>query len=213
MTKLSQKNAARRKIFIFCIAAVLTLTTSTSAFAATYATQYPWGPHFFTPYTGAFSVSRNSVEVADLCWTSSQISEILSEQSQMGPGAKATIEFEFRPQGYSTHDIWSQPQGGTLESDLPSYFFEFQKNDYDDVTIGSRAVGSVLPEKKYSGTLTLTPMSNAPTSFQYVFESEFGAWIPLASDLVHDSVPYYYEQFDKYTYLGQTYTWYWRVNP
>jgi len=130
------------------------------------AEEQTWGPHWYTPYTATVSANSDSVKGAFLKWTSEQISLFDSNDYW---------ELEFRPKNSSGNLInpnTIRVGKGSISSNLPSAYREFDKND---VTVATKKCSSLEAEKSYYATQTLTEVSN-PASATFIIESEMGSY-------------------------------------
>ncbi len=170
--------------------------------SAIWPTNVDW-PGFYTPYTGKFYASTTAVKVSDFSWSSAQTDSFASTTLRYG------LEFEFRPNGVTKDDVWSEHLSEA--TNMPTAFFEFQASDPDDIAIGCGQLSAVWAGNVYYASMSLrkNPSFNQ-TNLAYTFESEYGRWVPIVSSVLQDFDPINYAVYlDSYNNVnfGRTYSW------
>jgi|GEM_PF-2678655 len=177
-----------KKILLLVFILLIGITLSGAIFAAE---EQTWGPHWYTPYTATVSANSDSVKGSSMKWTSEQISLFDSNDYW---------ELEFRPKNSSgslinPNTIWVGK--GSISSNLPSAYREFDEND---VTVATKKCNALQAEKSYYATQTLTEVSN-PASATFIIESEMGSYFLI------DGFPEYYEVFMTNAVKNTSYSW------
>lgn len=192
------------KTIALCLCLVMLSTVM--IIPASAATEYTWGPHYWTPEKGSFRASTTIASAYGLQWTSDQIAIIKRDQAMTNYWHYGT-EFEFRPidsngNSINPHSIWSAET--SFSTNLPAAYYEFQDDDPDDIAVCNRFDAAITPNATYYAHLYLKPVSGASNSTRYIFESEYGmSFVGLT-----DALPTSYEQYTlSATYFGNIYHW------
>jgi len=181
--------------------AVATVASSVMSVSASAWERVDW-PGFYTPQSGKFFASGSVVQVTNMRWSANQISEFSDNILKHG------IEFEFRP-SLNPHNVWSGVVSSS--SNLPEAYFEFQPDDDDDIAVCCGQVKGIQNGAVYYGVMSLTKQPGfTTTNLPYTFESEYGKWVPVASNIKDDYWPLYgatYNDGGNNVLFGQSYSW------
>ncbi len=197
------KNLKKKIVALgLCLA---TMASSMASMSASAAAKYEnWRPTY-APISGTFYASKSAVIVQDLCWDSSQLSEL------SGFLLRHTEEFEFRPSIAAT-SVWNGAT--TTDSNLPRAYFEGDdpNEDSDDATIGCGDVSQIRSGTAYYGVMGLNTASGFTNNkLTYNFEAELCEHVPGASEFLDDYLPLKYSRFrdwDNVATFGEDYSWY-----
>lgn len=179
------------------LAAMASSVMSLSASALEYD---PVWQSYYVPYRGDFYADSSVVRVQNLKWTASQMEDI-KDRNPLVPSP--SIELEFRPASpvNDPHEIWAGKS--TLSTNIPNGKFEFQADDYDDVTVVIPNIKSCTPEQGYYATQTMIPKSGGYTNVTYNFACELGS----RSSIANDSWPIRKSFFSQTASFGHWYGW------
>lgn len=180
--------------------AVATVASSVMSVSAS-ALEYDYWPAYYVPYRCDFYADTNVVRVQNVKWTSSQI-EAIKSRNPLVPSP--SIELEFRPASPTAnpHEIWDSVDGA-LSTNMPNGHFEFQDDDYDDVTVSIRNVKDCTPEQGYYATQKMNPKVGGYTDVTYDFACELGTY----SHLKGDSLPLRKAYFSRTVSFGHWDGW------
>lgn len=190
----------KKTAFVFVLILSLSIFLLIPVFAAT---QDPWGPNWYTPYSGSMKAASGYVEAKDLYWSSSSLSTFATLQA--GTSWFLVTEYEFRPNSGHPIDYWQNPSTSDYFSNFPSAYYEFEGGTSDsdnDIAVCCGHVNGCYTSTAYYGRIYLNSQPGANFSSNTLqLESEYGIYI------LFDALPSNYELWQTSANFNTDYPW------